>query len=315
MDELHASCKNTDGQDDMTKGGQLLEIYAVRIQIVMASDNRVALNELFERTKNLFADINDPRSMSVIKECWGKMYASMNKWTQAYQNFFDAFRSYSSIGHKNVKQCLKYVVMASMLSSDSTNPFATQEAGVYQNNNDILPIATLLESFHEDDINKFENTLRQHGDTKILNDDFIREYMPEVKLKIRSKVLVKLIKPYKRVKLEWLCKQLNATNNEMENLVVNLILDGSIQGKINQIQNILDLSDNTAENELIGSIDNWIGSIQRLQSTITNRSNGLSEFGGRRGFGFGGGFGGYMDFEYDDDFVGFDGDVMSLGFI
>eukprot|EP00490_Sorites_sp_Unknown_P029309 CAMPEP_0114657278 /NCGR_PEP_ID=MMETSP0191-20121206/13625_1 /TAXON_ID=126664 /ORGANISM="Sorites sp." /LENGTH=269 /DNA_ID=CAMNT_0001876215 /DNA_START=47 /DNA_END=853 /DNA_ORIENTATION=+ len=70
LDELHASCKTTDGQDDMTKGGQLLEIYAVRIQIVMASDNRVALNELFERTKNLFADINDPRSMSVIKECW-----------------------------------------------------------------------------------------------------------------------------------------------------------------------------------------------------------------------------------------------------
>ena len=93
LDELHNSCK-LNGVDDPQKGGQLLEIYSIKIQLMAAANNRVALAELFERTNQLCADVNDPRSMSVIKECWGKMYASMNQWDEAYTNFFDAFRSY-----------------------------------------------------------------------------------------------------------------------------------------------------------------------------------------------------------------------------
>ena len=89
LDELHASCK-VNGQDDRSKGGQLLEIYAIKIQLMTATNNRVAVNELSERTKQLIADVNDPRSMSVIKECWGKMHASMNQWDEAYNNFYDA---------------------------------------------------------------------------------------------------------------------------------------------------------------------------------------------------------------------------------
>ena len=89
LDELHASCK-VNGEDDANKGGQLLEIYSIKIQLMAAANNRVALAELFERTNQLIADVNDPRSMSVIKECWGKMYASMNQWDEAYTNFYDA---------------------------------------------------------------------------------------------------------------------------------------------------------------------------------------------------------------------------------
>eukprot|EP01084_Bolivina_argentea_P072154 131042_1 len=205
LDELHSSCKDSKtGQDDKNKGAQLLEIYAIKIQLMAAANNRVALNELFERTNQLCADVNDPRSMSVIKECWGKMYASMNQWNAAYQNFYEAFRSYQDIGHQNVKQCLKYVVISSMLADIDTNPFASQEAGVFKTNSDILGCANLLDAFDNDNIRQFEDTLRRdkHG---ILNDDFIVEHVPKVKLKIRSKVLVKLIKPYKRVKLKWLC--------------------------------------------------------------------------------------------------------------
>merc|ERR1719376_317294 len=49
LDELHASCK-VNGEDDGSKGGQLLEIYSIKIQLMAAANNRVALAELFERT-------------------------------------------------------------------------------------------------------------------------------------------------------------------------------------------------------------------------------------------------------------------------
>merc|ERR1712232_7866 len=249
----------------------------------------------------LCADVNDPRSMSVIKECWGKMYASMNQWDEAYTNFFDAFRSYQDIGHKDTKSCLKYVVIASMLAEVDTNPFATQEAGVFKQDTQIMPISNLLEAFDEDDIRRFEDTLRRDKQS-ILDDDFIVEHMPAVKLRIRSKVLVKLIKPYTRVKLEWLCRQLNATLPEIENLVVNLILDGSVNGGLDQIHSLLDLSYAQKADKLYGTMDGWLAAVNRLRSSISQRTGRQS--GSGRGGGGMGAFGGMMDFDMDDDFYG-----------
>merc|ERR1719461_154189 len=299
LDKLHESCK-LNGNDDPAKGGQLLEIYSIKIQLMAAANNRVALAELFERTNQLCADVNDPRSMSVIKECWGKMYASMNQWDEAYTNFFDAFRSYQDIGHKDVKSCLKYVVIASMLAEVDTNPFATQEAGVFKQDTQIMPISNLLEAFDEDDIRRFEDTLRRDKQS-ILDDDFIVEHMPAVKLRIRSKVLVKLIKPYTRVKLEWLCRQLNATLPEIENLVVNLILDGSVRGRLNQIHSLLDLNYTQKQDKLYDAMDSWLTAVNRLKTSISTRT-GRQDMGGRGmgGMHYGGGM---MDFDLaDDDF-------------
>ena len=44
------------------------KIYAIRMQVVGTQNNRAALQELFQRTYALCADINDPKSMSIIKE-------------------------------------------------------------------------------------------------------------------------------------------------------------------------------------------------------------------------------------------------------
>jgi len=307
LDELHTSCKTVAGEDDLTKGADLLQIYALQIQIMAAQKNRMGLNELFEKTARLGADVHDDRSMSVIKECWGKHFASMNQWNEAYANFFDAFRAYSQIGHTNVRQCLKYVVVACMLAENTTNPFVTPEAGVYQSHSDIIPIASLLQSFENDDINQFEAILNRDK-SSILNDEFIKEYMPSVQLRLRSRVLVKLIKPYKRVKLDWLCKQLNAKPNEIENLVVNLILDGTINGRLDQIQALLDLNFVTQTDKLYKEMIEWTKALNRLQSTIANKSQNLDS--GRHPLGMGHGMNLGYDFDVDDDFMTFGGDEM-----
>merc|ERR1712087_252187 len=156
------------------------------------------------------------------------------------------------------------------------------------------------EAFDEDDIRRFEDTLRRDKQS-ILDDDFIVEHMPAVKLRIRSKVLVKLIKPYTRVKLEWLCRQLNATMPEIENLVVNLILDKSINGRLDQIHSLLDLKYSEKADKLYGAIDTWISSVARLRNSISSRT-GRSDMGGGRGMGGMAHFGGMMDF--DDDLYG-----------
>ena len=86
------------------------------------------LKTLFARTKDLSSEINDPRSMSVIHECWGKMYGDDEQWKEAFGEFFQAFKQYQEIGHARAKQCLKYVVIAGLLSQNQANPFDAQEA-------------------------------------------------------------------------------------------------------------------------------------------------------------------------------------------
>ncbi|ETO27407.1 hypothetical protein RFI_09725 [Reticulomyxa filosa] len=217
LDKLHASCRTPDGEDDRSKGSQLLEIYAIRIQVMSAKNDRVALNELFQRTSKLSTDINEPKAMSVIKElsggekkngilikhkryqvhikmvlCWGKMYASMNNWDEAYNNFFEAFKMYQDIGNVNAKSCLKfcskqnlhnsqkqiherYVILASMLCDLERNPFASQEARVLENNSEIIPMRTLLDAFEKDDITLFDKTLEKDKGA-VINDTFISSF-------------------------------------------------------------------------------------------------------------------------------------------
>merc|ERR1711994_770014 len=142
-----------------------------------------------------------------------------------------------------------------------------------------MPMANLLDAFDEDDIRRFEDTLRR--DKAVFSgDEFIKEHMPAVKLRIRSKVLVKLIKPYTRVKLEWLCRQLNATMPEVENLVVNLILDGSVKGRLNPIHSLLDLNVTQKQDKLYGAMDSWLSAVNRLRQSISTRT-GRQDMGGR----------------------------------
>lgn len=65
--ELHRLCQLPDGQDDRSKGSELLEVYALKVQYLAAQGDSVQLKELFVKTKDLSAEIKDPRSMSIIQ--------------------------------------------------------------------------------------------------------------------------------------------------------------------------------------------------------------------------------------------------------
>jgi hypothetical protein len=51
----------------------------------------------------------------------------------------------------------------------------------------------------------------------------------------RTKVLLRLIRPYTRVRLPFLAAQLNAPLGDVESLLVGLILDGKVDGRIDQV--------------------------------------------------------------------------------
>ena len=90
-----------------------------------------------------------------------------------------------------------------------------------------------------------------------MDDTFIRSYIGELLRSLRTQYLIDLIKPYTRLELSFLAKvcfstaqfnsnlndfqQLNVDIEEVEELLVGLILEGKVEGRIDQVAMRLEL--------------------------------------------------------------------------
>lgn len=69
-----------------------------------------------------------------------------------------------------------------------------------------------------------------------MGDPFIKLYMDDILRTMRTQVLLKAIAPYTRVTLPHVASELNGIPvAEVESLLVSLILDGKVDGKIDQV--------------------------------------------------------------------------------
>jgi COP9 signalosome complex subunit 2 len=99
--------------------------------------------------------------------------------------------------------------------------------------------------------------------------------MARILQKIRSSVLVEMVKPYTRIKLDFCAEELGIEVEQVEELVVDLILDDRIRGgKIDQVGRVLVLAGGSGgggEGELIefyGAVGKWAGNEQSLFRSV-----------------------------------------------
>uniref|UniRef100_A0A7M4G0P3 COP9 signalosome subunit 2 n=1 Tax=Crocodylus porosus TaxID=8502 RepID=A0A7M4G0P3_CROPO len=238
--QLHQSCQTDDGEDDLKKGTQLLEIYALEIQMYTAQKNNKKLKALYEQSLHIKSAIPHPLIMGVIRECGGKMHLREGEFEKAHTDFFEAFKNYDESGSPRRTTCLKYLVLANMLMKSGINPFDSQEAKPYKNDPEILAMTNLVSAYQNNDITEFEKILKTNH-SNIMDDPFIREHIEELLRNIRTQVLIKLIKPYTRIHIPFISKELNIDVADVESLLVQCILDNTIHGRIDQVNQLLEL--------------------------------------------------------------------------
>lgn len=88
---------------------------------------------------------------------------------------------------------------------------------------------------------------------------------------IRTQVLMKLIKPYTRIHIPFISKELNIDANEVENLLVSCILDNMVKGRIDQVNQVLELNREKSCSSRYNSIDKWTTQLSSLYNTITSK--------------------------------------------
>lgn len=72
--QLKQTCNPHCHEIDPHMGTQLLEIYALEIQMYTEQKNNKQLKELYERSLKVRSAIPHPLIMSIIRECGGKMH-------------------------------------------------------------------------------------------------------------------------------------------------------------------------------------------------------------------------------------------------
>ncbi|KAK4785657.1 hypothetical protein SAY86_002346 [Trapa natans] len=270
LKELHKSCQREDGTDDHKKGSQLLEVYAIEIQMYTETKNNKKLKQLYQKALAIKSAIPHPRIMGIIRECGGKMHMAERQWAEAATDFFEAFKNYDEAGNQRRIQCLKYLVLANMLMESEVNPFDGQEAKPYKNDPEILAMTNLIAAYQRNEILEFEKILKSNRRT-IMDDPFIRNYIEDLLKNIRTQVLLKLIKPYTRIRIPFISKELNVPEKDVEQLLVSLILDNRIDGHIDQVNRLLERGDRSKGKKKYAAIDKWNTQLKSLYHTISNR--------------------------------------------
>ncbi|CAK4681960.1 hypothetical protein AeMF1_021400 [Aphanomyces euteiches] len=277
--ELLASCESA-AADDLGEEGassatkkdsQLLEVYALQIQLYTVEKDNKKLVELYEKALCVKPGVAHPRIVGVIRECGGKMHMMQGDWDKARNAFFEGFKNFDEAGESRRLQCLKYLVLANMLSESKINVFDSQEAKPYEQDKEIAAMTQLTDAFMNDDIRQFESILNRHR-RSIMHDGFIRHYVDNLLRTIRSKVVLKIIKPYQVVRLAHIATELNGIDrSEVEHLLAALILDGKISGQIDQMQGLLYLRSTKSDEKLVTALNQWTESLGTLRRQLRDK--------------------------------------------
>jgi len=276
LEELKSSCKEPSGEWDKKKGTQLMTIFATEIQLHQGQKRHKELKMVYDEAMKVEGAIPPPRVMGIIREAGGKMYMDQGEYKHADEAFFQAFKNYDEAGHPARIQCLKYLVLANMMSRSPFNPFDSQEAKPYQTDPEIEAMTGLIDAVNRSDIRAFEKILKENQRV-IVGDPFIDRYISPLLRTVRMQVLQRNTTAYTSVKLDYLAQDLMVSRAEVESLLVSMLLDGDLSGKMDQINGVLLLGEQTKGEDRYKALQRWTDEISAIHSNVCGNVYGKGQ--------------------------------------
>lgn len=91
---------------------------------------------------------------------------------------------------------------------------------------------------------------------------------------LATQVLLKLIRPYTRIRIPFISQELNIPARDVEALLVSLILDSKVQGHIDQVNHLLELTDRSKGVRKYAGLDKSLTQLRSLYSGLVNKLAG-----------------------------------------
>ena len=129
----------------------------------------------------------------------------------------------------------------------------------------------LVEAYQQDDIERYEYILQNNKD--LLADPYISENIDEVTRNLRTKSVLKLVAPYTRVTMSSVAQRLKISEVEVKDIIILLIVDGKLNGRIDQSRGIVEIERNPDATRM-HALQGWTSAIQSLWTTVLSESEG-----------------------------------------
>jgi len=139
----------------------------------------------------------------------------------------------------------------------------------HKNNVHLIALTSLVHAYQRQDIVAFEDILAQNR-SQIMEDPFICIYIEEVLRAIRSQVLVNLLRPYSRVSLPYVAEYLKITLDEVESLLMSLIQDSRLDGRLNQQLSLYEMDYSLDNRERYDAITTFAGNVTKMCESMGN---------------------------------------------
>ena len=200
------------------------------------------------------------------------MHMSEENWQEAQADFSAAFNEYDDAGSDQRTTVLRYLLLTTMLAKSNIDPFDSSETGSFKNHPSIVPMRELVEAYQRNDIFRYEQVLQ--GNKDLLQDAFIAENIDEITRTMRMKAVLKLVAPYTRFSLAFVAEQLRIEVAEVQSLVGFLILDGALQGAIDQEQGLVEMTSDP-DAQRTEAMARWTAAARSLWTSVLNEGEGF----------------------------------------
>lgn len=266
LNEAHGLCQ-INGVDDVLQSSALLDIYALKMAIAEERGNLKAQKTYFDRSLPLTSAgmASNCKVTGSIFRCGGRVRLFDSKFGEASGHFCEAFKNFDEGRFVDeADECLKLWVFSSLLSGSPVNPFDDQRASVYLSKTAIKNIERLVRSSVAKNIDQFLRDKKP-----CLRDETVARFVPALERKVQKLVIVDMVQPYSNISLPFIAKKIMASEEDTENLLVEMVLDSQVAGRIDQTAAILHLRPpQTAQDEYYEGVRLVSSTVAKLQNSV-----------------------------------------------
>ncbi len=241
--DLLYSLLNSGAEEDVRRRqDRLVDVYAQEIRVARMMKDTATLKSLYRKTRSVQFNAVDPRVQAVLKEFMMQYCADQGDWEEAYSLAFQAFNSCRELGDADgARRCLLYSMTANMICNADTNPMEAKEAKVYENSTPIITaVGKLRAAFENGDVDSFGDTLAELDRLcKGAGEDWVRKHFSEIGRQFKRRALRRIIRAYSIVTLRHLSRRLRCSDEDAQEVVVQMILDGELQATVDEVAKVV----------------------------------------------------------------------------
>ncbi|CAD8203367.1 unnamed protein product [Paramecium pentaurelia] len=246
INNIQTVLDNSQIQDEDRKKAFLAELLAYRVLLYNSTNRQEQIKPLYRQLLKSNLDLLEPYISGVINLTIGQQKALERQYEQSRKKLMEAFYNFLDACSPEAKQALIYASVVSILENFKMNLFDDMKSKVYEQDQNVKVFQDLRISYEQQNVQNFSNIINSEY---FLNDIFLallKPYMQQIIVEVK---ILRYIKCYSTIKLDYLSKQLLIEIPVLKQYIQGLITKKQFNGLIDEIEGYLEIRREVAETQ------------------------------------------------------------------